>query len=182
MHVQMDRLVGGRRMNIWIIRPEFQLVLLASSSHILPFWSQFLLVLVNHFVRGWLSWTLAHWANKVYKSQEIWLLVPENWMGPFLSPSTNSFKIIGLCSLSFKVRSEYMKKLFEDTRAIYSYNFEIISKLYNMFIPSMVCVSCMNLEKINIIQKSCATIVFTTEIRQKFLKECNLCSSSIKIR
>ena len=81
-------------------------------------------------------------------------------MGLFLSPSTDNFKIIGLCSLSFKVRSEYMEKLFEDTRAIYSYNFEIISKLYNMFISSMVCVSCMNLEKINIIQKSCATIVF----------------------
>ena len=168
MDVQMDRLVGSRGMNRWIIRPEFQFVLLASSSHILPFWSQFLLVLVNYFVRGWLSWTLAHWANKVYKSQEIWLLVSENWMGLFLSPSTDNFKIIGLCSLSFKVTSEYMEKLFEDTRAIYSYNFEIIGKLYNMFISSMVCVSCMNLEKINIIQKSCATIVFTTETRQKF--------------
>ena len=63
--------MGGRGMNRCIIRPEFQLVLLASSSHILPFWSQFLLVLVNYFVRGLLSWTLAHWANKVYKSQEI---------------------------------------------------------------------------------------------------------------
>ena len=164
----MDVQMGGRGMNRCIIRPEFQLVLLASSSHILPFWSQFLLILVNYFVRGLLSWTLAHWVNKVYKSQEIWLLVPENWMGLFLSPSTDNFKIIGLCSLSFKVRSEYMKKLFEDTRAIYSYNFEIIGELYNMFIPSMVCVGCMNLEKVNIIQKSCATIVFTTEIRQKF--------------
>ena len=151
MDVQMDRLVGSRGMYRWIIRPEFQLVLLASSAHILPFWNQFLLVLVNYFVRGRLSWAVAHWASMVYKSQEIWLLVPENWMGLFLSPSTDNFKIIGLCSLSFKVRSEYMKKLFEDTRAIYSYNFEIISKLYNMFIPSMVCVSCMNLEKINII-------------------------------
>ena len=61
-----------------------------------------------------------------------------------------------------------MKKLLEDTRAIYSYNFEIIGELYNMFIPSVICVSCMNLEKINIIQKSSATIVFTTETRQKF--------------
>ena len=160
----MDVQMGGRGMNRCIIRPEFQLVLLASSSHM----SQFLLILVNYFVRGLLSWTLAHWANKVYKSQEIWLLVPENWMGLFLSPSTDNFKIIGLCSLSFKVTSEYMEKLFEDTRAIYSYNFEIIGELYNMFIPSMVCVGCMNLEKVNIIQKSCATIVFTTEIRQKF--------------
>ena len=38
---------------------EFQLVLWASSYHILPAWGYLLLVLVNYFVRGWYAWTLA---------------------------------------------------------------------------------------------------------------------------
>ena len=144
MDVQMDRLVGGRGMNRWIIRPEFQLVLLASSSHILPFWSQFLLVLVHYLLEDDFPGPLPIGQAR-FTSHKKFDCLSQKTEWDFFWAHTDNFKITGLCSLSFKVRSEYMKKLFEDTRAIYSYNFEIISKLYNMFIPSVICVSCMNL-------------------------------------
>lgn len=52
----------------------FQLVVWANSSPILLIWGHFLLVLVNDLVRGWLAWTLTHWASKPIN----WLARQEN--------------------------------------------------------------------------------------------------------
>ena len=64
---------------------EFQLVLWASSSHILLTQGYFLLIL-NDFVIEWLAWNFAHWAGKLKKQllgQQENLLVPDYRIGPF---------------------------------------------------------------------------------------------------
>ena len=78
----------------------------------------FLLVLVNDFVRGCLAWTLPHWASELQKllAQQENLLVQDYRMGFFSSPVTmlNSF-----CCVCFRFQytgltmrpTQYLRRL-----------------------------------------------------------------------
>ena len=89
--------------NKWNIEPiqclknlEFQLVLGASSSHIVLAEGHLLLVLVNDFIRGWVVLTLIGQVSlKSYLSSKKIHLTRTYWLGLVLSPA------IGICRSSF---------------------------------------------------------------------------------
>ena len=63
LHVEHSLKRLGKKKN------EFQLVLWTSCCHILLAKCPFLLEVVNDLVRGWLTFTLAHWASELLKLQ-----------------------------------------------------------------------------------------------------------------